>query len=404
MITKQTASRSAEGSVFSRSETRKINGREKTVQQWYARIRFTDLAGKRRERKRQADSRAHALQLRRQLRADLELELSELARPATDKTFAEIAEWYEAEYLQPPRFVGDVKVAGLSSYKTQRGTLRRLVATFGPQKVQRITYDDLRAYKAKSLQTPIVSIRNYQLREPKTSIRTRSVVPVHRELQLLRTIFNRAIQRGWMTGNPFAKGDPLINMSAETERMRVLSRTEESALLAQCVDERAHLRLAVICAIDTALRKNEQFTLRWANIDLDKRSIELRARNAKTLKKRTVPISDRLSKELAALKAGTQPEREDLLFPANNRSAWRTARRRAGLDDVHWHDLRHTSITWMLDSGIPEAKVMRISGHTNYRTFLKYVNMTDELIREAADKLDARRARHTTLKPVPSTG
>ena len=60
----------------------------------------------------------------------------------------------------------------------------------------------------------------------------------------------------------------------------------------------------------------------------------------------------------------------------------------AGLDDVHFHDLRHTAITRMLEKGISPPLVMKISGHTQQRTFLRYVNQSESSVYEIALKLD----------------
>ncbi len=46
----------------------------------------------------------------------------------------------------------------------------------------------------------------------------------------------------------------------------------------------------------------------------------------------------------------------------------------------------------MLDASIPESKVMKIVGHSNYKTFLRYVRLSEELAQEAGAKMDARRA------------
>jgi hypothetical protein len=90
-------------------------------------------------------------------------------------------------------------------------------------------YAELKRYKAARLAAPVVHIRNWRVAKPQTTVTERTIVSVHRELQLLRAMFNRAIHHGWLERNPFAGGDPLINMSVEVERMRILTRAEEAA-------------------------------------------------------------------------------------------------------------------------------------------------------------------------------
>ena len=57
-----------------------------------------------------------------------------------------------------------------------------------------------------------------------------------------------------------------------------------------------------------------------------------------------------------------------------------------------WQDLRHTGIMSMLDATKDSAKVMKITGHTTWPTFVKYVNLTPEIAREVAAAMNADRA------------
>jgi integrase len=90
----------------------------------------------------------------------------------------------------------------------------------------------------------------------------------------------------------------------------------------------------------------------------------------------------------------SEKRREDLVFGITTgvKRSFATACRIAGITDFRFHDLRHTAITWMLEAGMPHAKVMKISGHTQMSTFLRYLNVNAELVREAAALLDARHA------------
>jgi len=56
----------------------------------------------------------------------------------------------------------------------------------------------------------------------------------------------------------------------------------------------------------------------------------------------------------------------------------------AELPAVHFHDLRHTAITRMLGKGIFPPLVMKISEHTQQKTFLRYVNQSESSIYDLA--------------------
>ncbi len=70
------------------------------------------------------------------------------------------------------------------------------------------------------------------------------------------------------------------------------------------------------------------------------------------------------------------------------KTAFNKACKIAGLEDLHFHDLRHTAITRMLET-LDRSEVMKISGHTQERTFMRYVNPNMASI---ADRLDRRKA------------
>src|SRR5688572_4673070 len=91
--------------------------------------------------------------------------------------------------------------------------------------------------------------------------RPRKIAAVNRELSLMQAMLSFALQNDWVIQNPFAKAKGVIAVSAETERDRILSFEEESRLLAVCVEELAHLKPILICALDTAMRRGEIFKI-----------------------------------------------------------------------------------------------------------------------------------------------
>jgi integrase len=71
------------------------------------------------------------------------------------------------------------------------------------------------------------------------------------------------------------------------------------------------------------------------------------------------------------------------------KKAYITATKVADLPDLDFHDLRHTAITRMLEKGLSPILVMKASGHSQTKTFLRYVNQTETSVYEMAQKLDA---------------
>ncbi len=403
------ATRDAEGSIFKRIEERRTsNGKTRKETVYYARVRYTDNEGRNREKKRRADTYNDAVIKRRELQIEIKKELAEEIAPERPKLFGEVLDHYEQEYVKEAEFSGNEKVSGLREpLKYVRRHLEIFRKEFGDKLVTKITFDDIRKFKAKRLAVPVVieTIEKIPLTETEKEFyrakksfnrkfkykkvkktHPRAVASVNRELERLRRILNIAVRQNWLEKSPFMMGDSIISHASEVERVRILSADEEKRLFAACTDKRAHLKTILIAALDTCLRKNELFTLTWNDVDLAQRRITLKALNAKTLKERIVPISTRLLKELEKIKG----EKSELVFGilSSPKKAFYGAIAAAGIADFRFHDLRGTGITRLLRAGMPAPEVMKISGHTQYSTFMRYVKIDDDTVARATAMLD----------------
>jgi integrase len=214
---------------------------------------------------------------------------------------------------------------------------------------------------------------------------------------MLRRMLTVAQREGWILRNPFAAGDSLISLAAENKRERILTRDEEVKLLAACkTPQRAHLKAILICALDTGMRQGEIFSLRWRDVDLEERILNIQAFHTKTMKERQVAITTRLAIELERLKASAPDDRDGLVFGIldNVKRSFTAARSKAGLKDLRFHDLRHTAATRLVGAHIPLSEVGRILGHTQANTTYRYVNANVETA-------NARRRLWTPLIPKP---
>lgn len=202
--------------------------------------------------------------------------------------------------------------------------------------------------------------------------------------------FTFAIEEGVIDVSPFKRGRGLVAASFEVERTRILTPAEETRLLAACQDKRrSHILPIIIFALDTAARRNELLACKWIDVNLTARSVRLRNKSANLESTRLAPITARLADLLTDLRRHSTGRVTDRVFHvADFKKAWTTARKEAGIADVHFHDLRHTAITRMLEKGIPQPLVMKISGHTQLKTFLRYVNQSEASITEIAELLD----------------
>jgi integrase len=293
-------------------------------------------------------------------------------------TFAELAQYFAEHYLIPARYIEGRKVAGRRNVEWGIQMTNVLVKHFGNARIREITHGDIERYKSKRLNTATKDGTQ------------RAIASINRELSMLRRILNVAQKEGWIRLNPFGRGDTLISVADEVKRTRILSRDEETRLLAACTDRREHLRPIIICALDTGMRRGEIFTLRWQDVDLDERQIRIQAFNTKTMTRRTVSITSRLASELTDLRERHDYKPSDLVFGigATIKRSFATACKIANITGLHFHDLRHSAATRLAQGGLPITDLARILGHANIQTTYRYVNATPETGARAVDILE----------------
>lgn len=346
----------------------------KKITRFYAKTSYTGADGRRHGIWRSGRTKTDA---RDRCQRDLAIKLRSEARGASDgRTFDDLAELFRKRYLVEPTYVDGRKVAGMRSFKTSLYHLAPLEVFFGPQRLTRVTHNDLEDYKALRLKTPTQG--------GKAAQRQRKIASVNREMALLRRMLKRAVGMRWIERSPFDEGDSLISMADEVPRQRVLRREEEIRLLGHC---KPRLRGIIVCAVDTGMRAGEIFSLRWRDVDLFAESIAIVGMNTKTLRSRAVPITLRLRDELLRLNAKHLPTKSDLVFGITNnvRKSFETACRKAQITDFRFHDCRATAITRWIEAGIPDSIAGQIAGQSQPRTTFRYTRLSPDTLKHAAE-------------------
>jgi integrase len=367
--------------------------------------------GKRKEKLRPAKNRTQARELIKVMRRELD-QGGQTALESDKITFKQIAEQYQKIRVIKPVFQNGIKVAGMRSYKRQFSFMKPLISFFGKKAIRSIKPSDLEAYKAKRLNTAVVIEKKVKKSNPikerkkiiweKVKVSSqRSIASVNRELSLLRQIFVFAEAEDFILRNPFARTKKIISTAAEVCRDRVLSFDEEKMLLAACENEnRKHIKPIIITALDTSMRKGELLKLRWSDVDLQAGIITVQATNAKTEKMRMIGMTSRVRSELEKLWKQSPKDKTILVFgiKSNFKHAWTSAINEAGLKDsnLRFHDLRHSGITRMIRAGVPASEAMKVSGHSEMKTFQRYVNLTNDSVTASANLLDSFNAGQRT--------
>ncbi|MGI8470063.1 MAG: site-specific integrase [Pyrinomonadaceae bacterium] len=143
--------------------------------------------------------------------------------------------------------------------------------------------------------------------------------------------------------------------------------------------------------MDTALRPDEIFKLIWRDVDFQSRAITVIAQNSKNEKERIIGMTGRLFDELLRLWE-ISPKR--LNFSVFGTKSIKTACRLAGIENLRFRDFRHTATTRMVKSEMPQAEIMKVTGHTQLKTFLRYVNLTKESAGAAGAEACISQVRH----------
>jgi integrase len=386
---------------------------------WYARITRVEGNGKKRQYTARAENKSHAKRLRDEL-IEKYKDNGEKAIGGARLNFRELAEDYRGRKLIPAKYHQNRKVAGLRSHRAALNHLSALLRYFGSRKIKDITPAEVEKFKQHRLDEPIITKKKDKKGVLKATARPRAIASVNRELALLRTILNDAVSNGWLNRSPFLGIKGLVSLADEVQRERVLLMEEEQRLLEACSEiiplvykrgdkqitaqhksNRKHLRPLIIVALDTAMRSGELLKLRWRDVHFKDRTIHILAFNTKTAKERTVGMTQRVYEELVELWENSPRDMEGLVFGIKDtvKRSFTSACRDAGIANLRFHDFRHTAITRMVNAGLPPMEIMKVSGHTQWTTFARYVNPGKESVRRIADVLTAHNLQsHSVLE------
>jgi integrase len=204
-------------------------------------------------------------------------------------------------------------------------------------------------------------------------------------------VLRHAARRGWCS-------TPIIERPRTPKpRVRSLTLDEANRLIDVCAH---HLRPLVIFLIYTGARAGEALWLDWRHVDLDRRHVSFpKTKNGDA---RGVPLPRRVIDALARL-----PHRKGAVFrrpdgmpydrPGDddeNRSAgsriktaFRGACRRAGITDLHPHDLRHVFATWHYAANHDLTALMNVGGWKNIKSVMRYTHANVEEFQSTMDRL-----------------
>jgi len=161
-------------------------------------------------------------------------------------------------------------------------------------------------------------------------------------------------------------------------------------LMAAIGDKKNHKRLItrdlliVKLTIQSGLRRGELANLEIGDVHAD----FITVREGKGLKDRTIPLPDEVAQELNKFCRNRLPTEKvfGLSGPSITNKVNHFAKK-AGLNNLHAHSLRHKYATDLLKSGADIRDVQILMGHSDLNTTQVYLGVSQESLRGAVDRL-----------------
>lgn len=338
-------------------------------------------------------------------RRDAQRELARLMNEINTGAYVEPARISLAEYLD--RWLLDYakpKVAGTTYDRYQEMIESHIKPALGTYALPKLAPLHIQGFYSRALASG--------RKDGKGGLSPQTVLHFHR---LLHKALAQAVKWQLLARNPVDAVEP---PKPKPQEMQVLDEGETATLLRQL--EGSRLYVPVLLAVTTGLRRGEILGLRWADVDLARKSITVaqslertvdglkfkspkthRSRRAVSLPAMTVEAlrAHRAKQGEERLMIGADYDDNDLVCPGLGGSPWRPdvfsasfakAIRRMAIRQVRFHDLRHSHATHLLRAGVHPKVVSERLGHSRVGITLDtYSHVLPGMQQDAANLIDA---------------
>ncbi len=206
-----------------------------------------------------------------------------------------------------------------------------------------------------------------------------------RELGIIQRAFEIA-KNDWGIPLPINPVKAISKPRVSRARQRRVSQDEWKRLLeasSRCTNR--FLRPVATFALETGMRRGELLNARWRDIDWSTSTLLIPV--TKSGEPRTIPLSDAARCVLAEVAIDWCDGAR--IFPTSAEAVklgWKRWTKRAGVVDLHFHDLRHEAVSRFFERGLSVPEVALISGHKDPRMLFRYTHLKAA---EVARKLNA---------------
>jgi len=188
-------------------------------------------------------------------------------------------------------------------------------------------------------------------------------------------VFNYACRQYNLTTNPVGL---IPSKPEDNHRVRYLSVLERKRLLAACKEVAwPKLYLLVLIAITTGARRGELLGLRWNDIDFERQTAYVKT--SKNGQPKVLPLTDTVVKELTRFRQQdsslifNSEIKPDKAFCFNKQ--WSKALTLAEVSNFRFHDLRHTTASYLAQSGASLLEIADVLGHKQISVTKRYAHL-----------------------------
>lgn len=205
---------------------------------------------------------------------------------------------------------------------------------------------------------------------------------IKRQLGPIRHLF-RIAQEEWGLPLLVSPLDKLRLHAPDNKRDRRLKVGELEKLIAAAKQTRNSLILPIVLfAIETGMRRGEILSIRREDIDINHRTLCIP--QSKNGHSRTIPLTATALELLRPhLEAAEQLFK---ISPNALKLSWDRLRKRAGISNLHFHDLRHEAISRFFEKGLTIPEAALLSGHRDARMLFRYSHALRENVLSKLEK------------------
>jgi len=258
-----------------------------------------------------------------------------------------------------------------------------------------------RAKQVEGLQTPsiyeaLLTLRHYErLAGPSTSryVTQQSVDEfiLERGNEVAKNTLNKDIRNmstflNWAAKNRYIASDLEVKEIKVAQKPVTALSPRQVRDLTSLVSEYPTLRLRVLLAVTTGLRRGDIEAIRIGDVHFDRNTITTRNRKAKKAMAER-PVPEQITSELSNYVA-TLPDGQELLFADRfSPKKWEKIRCKAGLPELKFHDLRKTFASLLAQRGVSTAVTQRLLGHSTPQLTNDIYTNVDPVLRQAIERL-----------------